>query len=107
MLNNHIPISEQNGYGMVQVEYSNEGKLILFVLSLSLYLHCYLFIYYYFFLVLNEFKLQIMNTVSTMKHDLDLITNRVARIEIKLNEVIYIFINRHEKHVNKSLIILK
>lgn len=90
MLNNHIPISQQNGYGVVQIEYSNESKLILFILSLSLYLH------YLFFVVLNEFKLQIMNTVSTMKHDLDLITNRVARIEIKLNEVIYIFIYQYD-----------
>jgi len=40
------------------------------------------------FIVLDEFKLQIRNTVSTMKYDLDIIRNRVVKIELKLEEVI-------------------
>lgn len=58
---NHIPISQQNGTSVMQLQYSNE--------------------------YLDEFQLQIRNTVSAMKIDFDAITNRVSQIELKLNEM--------------------
>jgi len=58
MTSNHIPISHQNGINEIELQYS-----------------------------MDDFKLQITNTVTTMKLDLDIITNRVAQIELKLNEI--------------------
>ncbi|XP_016658283.1 acyl-CoA-binding domain-containing protein 5 [Acyrthosiphon pisum] len=58
---NCIPISQQNGNSMIQLQCAND--------------------------FLDEFKLQIRNTVSTMKYDLDIITNRVVKIELKLDEI--------------------
>jgi len=45
-------------------------------------------LYCLLFIVLDEFKLQIRNTVTNMKYDLDIITNRVVKLELKLDEVI-------------------
>lgn len=86
MSNNHIPVSHQNGIceTETQLHYSNERKLFLFELTLQ-YVMCGL--HYLYFIVMEEFQLQIRNTVSSMKYDLDLITNRVVQIELKLNEV--------------------
>lgn len=42
----------------------------------------------FYFIVLNEFQLQIKNTVSSMKYDMDRIKTEVAQLELKLNEVI-------------------
>lgn len=58
---NCIPISQQNGNNMIQLQCAND--------------------------FLDEFKLQIRNTVSTMKYDLDIIANRVVKIELKLEEI--------------------
>ncbi|XP_022160072.1 acyl-CoA-binding domain-containing protein 5 [Myzus persicae] len=70
---NCIPISQQNGNSMMQLQYSND--------------------------FLDEFKLQIRNTVSTMKYDLDIITNRVVKIELKLDEIKK---SRERKHYQTS-----
>ncbi|XP_060847667.1 acyl-CoA-binding domain-containing protein 5 isoform X2 [Rhopalosiphum padi] len=59
--NNYIPVSQQNGDSMIQLKCAND--------------------------FLDEFKLQIRNTVSSMKYDLDVITNRVVKIELKLEEI--------------------
>lgn len=45
-------------------------------------------IWIFYFIVLNEFQLQIKNTVSSMKYDMDRIKTEVAQLELKLNEVI-------------------
>ncbi|CAH1731926.1 unnamed protein product [Aphis gossypii] len=58
---NCIPVSQQNGDSMVEFKCAND--------------------------FLDEFKLQIRNTVSSMKYDLDVITNRVVKLELKLDEI--------------------
>lgn len=69
---------------MIEFKCANDCQYIVlnynFIVPLILY--CLLFI------VLDEFKLQIRNTVSSMKYDLDVITNRVVKLELKLDEVI-------------------
>jgi len=82
MTSNHIPISHQNGINEIELQYSSKYELIFNNYSGIINLLCF------YFIEVDDFKLQITNTVTTMKLDLDIITNRVAQIELKLNEVI-------------------
>ncbi|XP_025192802.1 acyl-CoA-binding domain-containing protein 5-B isoform X1 [Melanaphis sacchari] len=70
--NNFIPVSQQNEDSMIQFTYAND--------------------------FLDEFKLQIRNTISSMKYDLDVVTNRIVKIELKLDEMK----TREQRHPHAS-----
>ncbi|KAL5237700.1 hypothetical protein ACI65C_005110 [Semiaphis heraclei] len=75
--NNCIPISQQNENSMIQLQYAND--------------------------FLDEFKLQIRNTVSTMKYDLDIITNRVVTLEYNLDKIKKARVQKHYQVVYFNL----
>lgn len=62
------------------VDFIYSDNLVMAILN-------YIFFFCFFVLVVEEFQLQIKNTVSTMKYDLDVIANKCAQLELKLSEV--------------------
>ncbi|VVC41739.1 Acyl-CoA-binding protein, ACBP, conserved site,Acyl-CoA-binding protein, ACBP,FERM/acyl-CoA-binding [Cinara cedri] len=57
----HIPVSQQNGTSLIQTKYSKE--------------------------LVDDFRLQIRNTLSIMRRDMEVLNSRISRVELKLNEI--------------------